>query len=106
MRPHKHPKGRDESYYIIEGKLVVFIFNENGEVIRMIKMGEYQSGHTVLYRLCSDLWHFPMAITCLSSEELLNDLNKLVDWPSKVKIMQSNWIGKSEGLEIKFIISN
>ena len=48
---------------LFEGKLVVFIFNENGEVIRMIKMGEYQSGHTVLYRLCSDLWHFPMAIT-------------------------------------------
>ena len=44
--------------------------------------------------------------TSAYSEELLNDLDKLVDWPSKVKIMQSNWIGKSEGLEIKFIISN
>ena len=36
------------------------------------------------------------------SEELLNDLNKLDNWPNKVKIMQSNWIGKSVGAEIDF----
>ncbi|MEM2121160.1 MAG: leucine--tRNA ligase [Candidatus Woesearchaeota archaeon] len=37
------------------------------------------------------------------AEELLNDLDKL-DWPEKVKIMQKNWIGKSEGALIKFKI--
>ena len=26
------------------------------------------------------------------SEELLNDLKKLDNWPNKVKLMQSNWI--------------
>ena len=36
------------------------------------------------------------------SEELLSDLKKLNEWPEKVKIMQSNWIGKSYGAEIKF----
>ncbi len=40
------------------------------------------------------------------SEELLGDLDKLVGWPNKVKIMQSNWIGKSTGAEIDFINSN
>ena len=40
------------------------------------------------------------------SEELLNDLEKLNHWPDKVKLMQSNWIGKSVGAEIKFEISN
>jgi len=39
------------------------------------------------------------------AERLLNDLNK-IDWPEKIKIMQRNWIGKSEGTEIKFLISN
>tara|TARA_B100000989_G_scaffold286219_1_gene254658 strand:- start:1761 stop:4271 length:2511 start_codon:yes stop_codon:yes gene_type:complete len=39
------------------------------------------------------------------SEELLNDLEKLIDWPNKVKIMQSNWIGKSSGVEINFKVS-
>ena len=38
------------------------------------------------------------------SEELLNDLEKLDNWPNKVKIMQSNWIGKSVGAEINFEI--
>ena len=36
------------------------------------------------------------------SEELLSDLNKLENWPEKVKLMQKNWIGMSEGAEIKF----
>ena len=38
------------------------------------------------------------------SEELLNDLNKLHNWPDKVKTMQKNWIGKSFGCEIDFQI--
>ena len=40
------------------------------------------------------------------SDELLNDLNKLDNWPNKVKIMQSNWIGKSIGAEIDFRVYN
>ena len=40
------------------------------------------------------------------SEELLNDLDDLVNWPNKVKVMQSNWIGKSVGAEINFELSD
>ncbi|OGI07632.1 MAG: leucine--tRNA ligase [Candidatus Melainabacteria bacterium RIFCSPLOWO2_02_FULL_35_15] len=36
------------------------------------------------------------------AEELLNDLEKLNGWPERVKLMQKNWIGKSEGAEIIF----
>ena len=36
------------------------------------------------------------------SDELLKDLDNLENWPNKVKIMQSNWIGKSIGAEIDF----
>ncbi|MGP1939125.1 MAG: leucine--tRNA ligase [Arsenophonus sp. ET-DL9-MAG3] len=36
------------------------------------------------------------------AEELLDDLDKLDDWPEQVKIMQRNWIGRSEGIEITF----
>ena len=39
------------------------------------------------------------------SEELLSDLDTLKDWPSKVKIMQKNWIGKSFGCELNFKIN-
>ena len=39
------------------------------------------------------------------SEELLSELDNLTHWPNKVKIMQSNWIGKSIGAEINFALS-
>mgnify|MGYP001191267149 CR=1 FL=1 len=38
------------------------------------------------------------------SNELLNDLDLLKQWPDKVKIMQKNWIGKSSGCEVNFEI--
>ncbi len=38
------------------------------------------------------------------ADELLNDLDKLEHWPDQVKTMQRNWIGRSEGVEIKFDI--
>ncbi len=38
------------------------------------------------------------------SEELLDGLNNLTEWPNKVKTMQKNWIGKSFGCEIDFKI--
>lgn len=63
FRPHRHPIGTDESYFIIEGNMVVFIFNDLGEVIRIIDMGDYRSNLTVLYRLCSNLWHLPVPIS-------------------------------------------
>ena len=37
------------------------------------------------------------------AEELLKEIDKL-DWPNRIKIMQKNWIGKSEGTEIDFEI--
>jgi len=36
------------------------------------------------------------------SEDLLQSLETMDNWPEKVKLMQSNWIGKSRGLELKF----
>ena len=38
------------------------------------------------------------------AEELLNDLDQLDGWPEKVKAMQRNWIGRSEGLEFSFAV--
>ena len=38
------------------------------------------------------------------SQNLLDELKKLKNWPDKVKLMQKNWIGKSYGCEIDFKI--
>ena len=39
------------------------------------------------------------------AEDLIKSLEKL-DWPERTKLMQKNWIGKSEGAVVKFQISN
>lgn len=40
------------------------------------------------------------------AEELLNDIDKLDQWPEQVKTMQRHWIGRSEGVIITFPIPN
>src|SRR5262249_33625023 len=40
------------------------------------------------------------------SDELLTALDGLERWPDKVRLMQKNWIGRSEGLEFRFDLSD
>ncbi|MHA6317936.1 leucine--tRNA ligase [Altererythrobacter sp. CAU 1778] len=40
------------------------------------------------------------------AEELLDGLGELDDWPDKVRLMQENWIGKSQGLQFHFCGTN
>jgi leucyl-tRNA synthetase len=42
-----------------------------------------------------------MRITAYA-EELLGALDSLDGWPERVRVMQANWIGRSEGVEIEF----
>ncbi len=49
-----------------------------------------------------DLMQWMLKITDYA-QRLLDDLDKL-EWPEKVKILQENWIGKSEGAEVIFKI--
>ena len=39
------------------------------------------------------------------AERLLNDLEQLDKWPHKVRVMQTNWIGRSEGAEVDFPVA-
>ncbi len=39
------------------------------------------------------------------ADELLNELDRMEGWPEKVRTMQSNWIGRSEGVELDFEVA-
>ncbi|MGD8325737.1 MAG: leucine--tRNA ligase [Sphingomonadales bacterium] len=60
----------------------------------------WRSGAQVERRKLSQ-WFFK--ITAFA-EELNEALQQLQDWPEKVRLMQSNWIGRSEGLKLQFDI--
>jgi leucyl-tRNA synthetase len=40
------------------------------------------------------------------AQELLHSLETLERWPDKVRLMQQNWIGRSEGVEMTFALRN
>lgn len=60
--------------------------------------GKSERGGHPVYRVPMKQWM--LRITAYA-ERLLNDLDKL-DWPEGTKELQRNWIGKSEGLQLKF----
>ncbi len=60
----------------------------------------WRSGATVERKKLNQ-WFFNIS---KFSENLLEGLSQLDEWPNKVKIMQKNWIGKSFGCEVEFKI--
>jgi cupin fold WbuC family metalloprotein len=56
VRPHRHP-GKTESMHVIEGLVDVVLFTEDGEVDRVISMGDYAAGKTFYYRMSDTILH-------------------------------------------------
>jgi leucyl-tRNA synthetase len=65
-----------------------------------VKDGKYvETGDPVVRR---QMRQWMLRITAYA-DRLLEDLEEL-DWPESVKAMQRNWIGRSEGVEVKFVV--
>jgi leucyl-tRNA synthetase len=62
----------------------------------------WRSG-AVVERKSLNQWFFKIS---KFSEELLQGLENLNNWPNKVKVMQKNWIGKSFGCEVEFKVES
>jgi cupin fold WbuC family metalloprotein len=56
VRPHKH-LGKSESFHIIEGKADVVLFDDIGNIIDVIKMGNYETGMIYFYRISNPVFH-------------------------------------------------
>ena len=63
VRPHRHPEGKAESYHLIEGRMMVFFFDESGRVIRRIPMEENRSRGAFMIHNLSGLFHMPLPMT-------------------------------------------
>jgi leucyl-tRNA synthetase len=62
----------------------------------------WRSGAVVEKRKLSQ-WNF--RITAFA-EDLLAELDQLDRWPERVKLMQANWIGRSEGMRVNFALTD
>ena len=56
VRPHKHAN-KTESFHIIEGKVDIILFHEDGTIDQSIPMGDIASGLKFFYRLPPDRYH-------------------------------------------------
>src|SRR5258707_3784625 len=110
----------DVAYYALQQKLFVE-FYEAGLVYRseadvnwdpvdltvlaneqVIDGRGWRSGALVERRKLSQ-WFFKITDF---ADELLTGLDTLDRWPEKVRVMQKNWIGRSEGLRFQFTLSD
>jgi leucyl-tRNA synthetase len=111
----------DEIYTKFEQEFFIDMFNKGMLYQKKSKLNWCEDCHTVLANeqvedgCCwrcdnkveqKDMMGYYLKITDYA-DELLNDLDTLTKgWPSQVLTMQNNWIGKSEGLEFEFSLSD
>lgn len=56
VRPHKHV-GKSESFHLIEGEVILVLFEDNGNIHEVIEMGNYESGKCFYYRIDVPVFH-------------------------------------------------
>jgi leucyl-tRNA synthetase len=64
-----------------------------------VEQGKCWRCSTIVEQKDLEQWFFKITAY---AEELLRDLALLEGWPERVRIMQKNWIGRSEGAEVEF----
>ncbi len=56
IRPHRHNQ-KSESFHIIEGEVDVVLFEDDGQIHKIISLGPVNTDHTFFYRLNSPRYH-------------------------------------------------
>ncbi|MGJ4947782.1 WbuC family cupin fold metalloprotein [Bradyrhizobium sp. HKCCYLS20291] len=56
IRPHKHP-GKSEAFHIIEGEVDIVVFDDNGEIERVVELGPPGGQRPFYYRMSNAFFH-------------------------------------------------
>jgi len=56
VRPHRHRR-KVETYHVIFGDIIVLLFDDLGQPIRLVRMGDAGTEKTHVYRLAAPIWH-------------------------------------------------
>ena len=56
VRPHKHI-GKSESFHLIDGEVVLVLFEENGDIREVFQMGDFRSDKIFYYRIDEPIFH-------------------------------------------------
>jgi cupin fold WbuC family metalloprotein len=56
IRPHRHV-AKSESFHIVEGMVDIVFFRDDGQIARVVELGDARSGRNFFYRLSDSLFH-------------------------------------------------
>jgi cupin fold WbuC family metalloprotein len=56
IHPHVHP-GKVESFHVMEGKMTVVFFEDDGRILEALPMGDFASGRAFYYRQQRSIYH-------------------------------------------------
>lgn len=56
VRPHMH-LGKPESFHLLEGEVLVVMFNEDGSIANVLDAGQYETGKPFYYRMSEKMFH-------------------------------------------------
>ena len=56
IHPHRHI-GKSESFHIIEGRVDVVVFSDDGKIMEIVELGDQSTGSNFYYRLSNSYYH-------------------------------------------------
>jgi glucose-6-phosphate isomerase len=56
VAPHRYINAKSESFHLIEGELLVLMFDDDGRISKRLEMAPAGTGKTFLYRLSAPTW--------------------------------------------------
>ncbi|CCD83632.1 conserved protein of unknown function [Bradyrhizobium sp. ORS 285] len=56
IRPHKHP-GKSEAFHIVEGEVDIVVFDDSGEIARVVELGAPGGTRPFYYRMSNAFFH-------------------------------------------------